>query len=146
MRAAAALCMAWIYHAGIVEGEDLLCLQPVRQESAGQGLAHDDRHHRVAGDPGGGVGVHGGGDGLMQPGHFLDPAVGLAGQVDHRDDCPPLRGGGVLGHHLADGLGQCQALGQSDLTGAGAVERVVRIRHDRQVVRRRRCRRAAPRG
>jgi hypothetical protein len=69
----------------------------------------------------------------MQPGHFLDPVVGLTGQVDHRDDCPPPRGGGVLGHCLTDGLGQCQALGQSDLTGAGAAERIVRIRHDRQV-------------
>jgi hypothetical protein len=88
---------------------------------------------RVAGHPGGGVGVHRGGDGLMQPGHFLDPVVGLTGQVDHRDDCPPPRGGGVLGHCLTDGLGQCQALGQSDLTGAGAAERIVRIRHDRQV-------------
>ena len=85
----------------------------------------------MPGDSGGFGGVDGGGDGLVQPGHLLDPAVRLAGQVDDGDDRAALAVA-VLGGDLAN-AGERRAFGEADLSLPGPVERVVRVGDDRQV-------------
>ena len=74
-------------HAGVIEGEYLLGLQTVSEESTGQREPDHDGHRRVTGVARAVIRIDGGGDGVVQPRHLLDAAIGLAGQVDDGHDC-----------------------------------------------------------
>jgi len=85
------------------------------------------------GDAGGFGGIDRRSDRLVQPGHLLDAAVSLAGQVDDSDDGAALGTVGVVGGDLAELPGQRGAFGEADLPLPGAVERVARVGDDGQV-------------
>ena len=127
MRAAAALCMAWISTPGSSRARICWACRPCARNPPDSAVPDHDGHHRVTGVAGAVVRVDGGGDGLVQPGHLLDAAVGLAGQVDDGDDGPLARRGGVRGDDVVDRRGQCPGFGRarprrSGRGGTGSVD------------------------
>ena len=88
MRAAAALCMAWISTPGSSRARIWLACRPWVRKPAGQRGADDDGDDGVPGVRARVIRVDGAGHGLVQARHLLDAPVGLAGQVDDGDDRP----------------------------------------------------------
>ena len=95
-------------------------------------MPDDERDERVTGDPGRVGGVDRRRDRLVQPGHLLDAAVSLAGQVDDSDDRRGARRAGRRRRRSRAAAGKRGALGEADLPLPGAVEGVVRVGDDGQ--------------
>ena len=108
------------HHARIAQGDDPLGLIAMSEKGAGHGLAHQQRDHRVPGQPCAGIAIHRAGEGLMNAEGFFAAAIGLARHVDHGDHHTLVRLVAIGRNHLVQRLAQSPAFEQTDLAIARA--------------------------
>ncbi len=75
-------------HAAIVKGDQTVGLVAMGQKRPGHRFSDDQANHRVAGKTGFGVGACCTGQGLVDAKGFFAAAIGLARDINYRDDRP----------------------------------------------------------
>src|SRR5258708_30934709 len=73
-------------HVVVSKGEQPVGLVTMSEEPTRDRLSHDERDHRVTGKPSCGVSVRSSGSCKMDPGDFFAAAVGLAFDIQDRND------------------------------------------------------------
>ena len=99
------------------------------QKRPGHRFSDNQANHRVAGKTGFGVGACRPGQRLVDAESFFAAAIGLARDINYRDDRPFDRPIGVGGDGFVDHFRQRPAFQQSDFAAGGARVVVVSVRH-----------------